>query len=171
MKNNQNLGGFTLIELLVVVLIIGILSSVALPQYTKAVEKSRASEAMAYADSWIKGQQIYFMANGTFTDDDSNLDIALPDTLKNFTQFNDSSDGTISLCQLYIGRQNGSVHYSFYVTMSALSDGTYSITRGCYGNEKMCKAISNGAACSHGAGDGDVAWCYGGEDNPTGAGF
>ncbi|MDD7579022.1 MAG: type II secretion system protein [Elusimicrobia bacterium] len=56
--------GFTLIELLVVVLIIGILSSVALPQYTKAVEKSRATEAIQNMSLLKKQIDLYILSNG-----------------------------------------------------------------------------------------------------------
>ena len=55
--------GFTLIELLVVVLIIGILSAVALPQYTTAVEKSRMVEAIQNIKVIEEQLRLYAMAN------------------------------------------------------------------------------------------------------------
>ncbi len=55
---------FTLIELLVVVLIIGILSAIALPQYTIAVEKSRMAEALQNMTSLQRAIDIYLMENG-----------------------------------------------------------------------------------------------------------
>ncbi len=66
MKNNK---AFTLIELLVVVLIIGILASVALPQYEKSVMKSRYSSLMALTDALAQAEETYYMANGEYTQD------------------------------------------------------------------------------------------------------
>jgi prepilin-type N-terminal cleavage/methylation domain-containing protein len=74
--------GFTLIELLVVVLIIGILASIALPQYTKAVERSRMAEAVQILGDLATAQSIFYMQHNAFADglDDLNDrgDIQLP---------------------------------------------------------------------------------------------
>lgn len=78
--------GFTLIELLVVVLIIGILSAVALPQYTKAVAKSRVAAVIPLVKSVGRAREVYFMANGSYgTDSCDNLDVALPDSTRYFS--------------------------------------------------------------------------------------
>ena len=60
----MNTKAFTLIELLVVVLIIGILAAVAMPQYQKAVEKSRIATALPVMDNVKKSMELYLTENG-----------------------------------------------------------------------------------------------------------
>ena len=77
---DNNVKAFTLIELLVVVLIIGILAAVALPQYQKAVEKARMTEAITLVRAIAKANQVFYMANGRYATENEMelLDIDVP---------------------------------------------------------------------------------------------
>ncbi|MBR3631858.1 MAG: prepilin-type N-terminal cleavage/methylation domain-containing protein [Elusimicrobiaceae bacterium] len=99
---------FTLIELLVVVLIIGILSAIALPQYEKAVMRSRFATLKAATDALYQAEKIYFMANGTYTNDMTALDM-LPSGCT-LNQSKNQCSYPWGYCRAEIGTSYGRVH-------------------------------------------------------------
>ncbi len=80
MNKRNTRRGFTLIELLVVVLIIGILAAVAVPQYQKAVEKSRWTEWISVMNALEKDAHVAFLENAFPSDGRDHYDIC-----KNFS--------------------------------------------------------------------------------------
>lgn len=69
--------GFTLVEVLVVVLIIGILVALALPEYMKAVERTRLTEMVGLLDTIAKAQQRKYMQFNHYIDNIASLDVSI----------------------------------------------------------------------------------------------
>ena len=154
-----------------VVLIIGILAAVALPQYTKAVEKSRATEAITLLGNLLNAEQIYKMSTGAYTSDMTLLDLQMPGitgtsavsstntknfllaiTTANTTNFAASatrmtSAGTVA---------TGDLAYVLNVSI----DQNGNISRTCTGTTAAatCKSITNGETCSDTG--NNSTWCY-----------
>ena len=108
--------GFTLLELLVVVLIIGILASIALPQYNKAVEKSRGTQALTMLNAIVKSSEIFYLTNGRYATQFNELDIDIPFTGKEKGVYDAFVTDTISNGYWSIQLYNYSKQHAVYAT-------------------------------------------------------
>ena len=151
MKRSTKTRGFTLIELLVVVLIIGILSAVALPQYTKAVEKARAAEAVLMVRDLSQAADAYLLASGY--SDEADISGSLDITPASSEKFNSTIGITDSRCSITITQVAG----HFELGASKVSGASWEKTCTYFdeAGEGVCKGLeANGYTMSNGSGPG-----------------
>lgn len=72
--------GITLTELLIVVVIIGILAMLAVPSFTRTIEKAKLGEAISNLNLIRTGQKIYFLEYRSFSPNVADLNIEDPNT-------------------------------------------------------------------------------------------
>ena len=172
--------GFTLIELVACVLILGILSAVALPQYHKAIEKAHSVEGKIFLSNVEKAQSAYYMANYSFSEDLDSLDMDVTNGLRMVTKTNpvlrfstalNASPTTYQAAYLKdylvdyrvsdqgydMSLINEDKEYTLNMHTAWDSNGNRMVVRECTGNVQWCKLVTDSTPCS---GDIHTNWCY-----------
>ena len=171
MKTNKKdfKSGFTLLELLVVVLIIGILASIALPQYEMAVTKAKVASIFPIMRRWSDAYAEYYLQHGSYvTEDDESPDaetlgVSWPsdwscDESGNFCEneifscgVNESVVGDV-VCTVFLKKGDtfattDSANIQFYQSNTLNEDAFRYTTRQCLAarsnvkGNKLCKAL------------------------------
>lgn len=151
---NKKMQVCSFIELLVVVLIIGILASVAVPQYEKAVKKARLTKVIPLVKTLANAEEVFYMSNGYYTGNVSELDVDMPaggtlaggSTDDGYLRF---PDGTVIDLLAGIGHQPGGGSSLYVVArlqvglwyVQFLENSAYPNVRLCGGDDTVCKSM------------------------------
>ena len=148
MKGIKNVKqGFTLLELLVVVLIIGLLASIALPQYQMAVTKAKITSILPLMRRFKDALAEYKLQHGSYDDleDTSVLGVNWPSDWKN----RDPPCGDIQSCENeeFACSADSGIVFCVHkktrtrITMIPPDDVMFPNKIICSGNDKVCKAL------------------------------
>ncbi len=138
-QNAKNKRGFTLMELLMVVVIIGLLTSMAVPMYKRSVEKSRVTEALSNIQAITKSEHDFYLTKSRYSKNFSDLDIRLLDKDGNEVN-NDTLEGTYYTYELLdtgIAADRNNSEYTLYKDYE--SNNIYCLPQDHY----ICEEYSN----------------------------
>ena len=118
--------GFTLMELLIVVIIVGILASVALPQFGKMTRRARSAEGSNLVGATLTAEWVYYQEQGIYTTNTAELLVDLPPEGAN-EHFNLAVTGAGPPVVVTATGDAGSPAAGIVVTGTMAADGTRAI--------------------------------------------
>lgn len=107
--------GFSLIELLVIVMILGVLSSIALPQYRRSVERARVAEALTMVRAIYDSCERIAWENGK-----DNCGVAVQSGIANFRKLDIMAKGTFANNALTLNTENFAYTLGSLITATAI---------------------------------------------------
>ena len=152
-----NSKGFTLLELLVVVMIIGLLTSIAVPQYNRSVRRAEMMEGLSHGKTIYDAALRYKSVNGEGPTNFNQLDIGFAGATINGSSFVDGNFTYILYpAQKKVTVQSNVGGYRLDMLFPTVSSTGVSApilccpNRGDKNAEWLCKTSSGGATASNG---------------------
>lgn len=108
--------GFTLIEVLTVVIILGILTAAALPQYRKVIKRAEAANALTNVKAIFDSAKRFKMSRSAWPTAVNQLDVELLDVAEDGTMgefqytFSPNDGGIVSACRLSNGASSANTY-------------------------------------------------------------